>query len=494
MLVSPLDRDHKMYRRTKIVATIGPASAPPAMLERLVLAGVNVFRLNFSHGDAADHVAVAESVRAISARHQRHVALLGDLQGPKIRIGRFAGGPVMLEAGARLTLDAELDEQAGTVERVGLAYKGLIEDCQEGDTLLLDDGLIEVEVEQRQQRALHCRVVTGGRLSDNKGINRKGGGLSAPALTDKDRADIQTAVAIGVDFLALSFPRHADDVNQARQLYVAAGGEGGIVAKIERAEAVNSHAVLDDIIRAADGVMVARGDLAVEIGDAELLGVQKHIIQRARELDRFVITATQMMESMIHNPQPTRAEVSDVANAVLDGTDAVMLSGETAVGKYPVETVTAMDRIIRGAEKTFQTRMLRPRPVGELHQIDEAIAVAAMTVANQLDGVKAIVALTETGNTPGMMSRIRSGLPIFAFTPHERTLRRMAMYRGVETVKFDTADTLPDVINQRAVDTLLRLNLVAPGDKVIVTKGDYMAAHGGTNVLKIISVPEVSNE
>lgn len=483
-----------MYRRTKIVATIGPASAAPALLEQLILAGVNVFRLNFSHGEAADHTAVAESVRDISARLQRHVALMGDLQGPKIRIGRFRDGPVTLQDGALLILDAALDEQAGTAERVGLAYKALIEDCQPGDILLLDDGLIEVEVEQRQGQALHCRVLTGGRLSDNKGINRKGGGLSAAALTDKDRADIRTAVAIGVDYLALSFPRHADDVIQARQLYRQAGGEGGIVAKIERAEAVNSHAILDEIVLAADGVMVARGDLAVEIGDAELLGVQKHIIQRARELDRFVITATQMMESMINSPQPTRAEVSDVANAVLDGTDAVMLSGETAVGKYPQETVIAMDRIIRGAEKTFQIHMLRPRPVGALHKIDEAIAVAAMTVANQLDGVKAIVALTETGNTPGMMSRIRSGLPIFAFTPHERTLRRMAMYRGVETVKFDTADTLPDAINQRAVDTLLRLQLVSPGDKVIVTKGDYLAAHGGTNVLKILSVPEHQHE
>ncbi|MFN3713494.1 MAG: pyruvate kinase [Alcanivoracaceae bacterium] len=478
-----------MFRRTKIVATVGPASASADMLGCLIAAGVNVFRLNFSHGSAADHQMVAARIRAAADEQQRNVAILADLQGPKIRVGRFRDGPVQLLAGAPFILDAAMDELAGEPDRVGITYKELVSDCRVGDTLLLDDGLIELAITDIVGSELRCVVTVGGRLSNNKGVNRKGGGLTAPALTEKDLADIIVAAGMEVDYLAISFPRDAADVDEARHLYRAAGGRGGMIAKIERAEAVSNSAILDDIICASDGVMVARGDLAVEIGDAELVGVQKHIIQRARDLDRFVITATQMMESMIHSPQPTRAEVSDVANAVLDGTDAVMLSAETAVGDHPEATVRTMHRIIMGAERTFQTRMLKSRPMDRLEKIDEAIAVAAMSVANHLDRVKAIITMTETGNTPRMMSRVRSGIPIFAFTPHAETRRRLAIYRGVEAAHFDSATIHPDEINSRAAELLVAMQVAGPGDRVILTKGDYLAVHGGTNTLKIVEIP-----
>jgi len=477
-----------MFRRTKIVATVGPACASDEMLSRLIEAGVNVFRLNFSHGSAEGHQQVAQQIRAAAAKLDRAVAILADLQGPKIRIARFREGEVLLENGAEFTLDASLDEGAGDVQRVGLGYKSLPQECRAGDTLLLNDGLIELRVTDVAGSAVRCTVVAGGKLSNNKGLNRKGGGLTAKALTSKDLADICTAAAMDVDYLALSFPRDAQDVNEARQRYRDAGGQGDLVAKIERAEAVADHDNLDQIILASDGVMVARGDLAVEIGDAELVGVQKHIIRRARQLDRFVITATQMMESMISNPQPTRAEVSDVANAVLDGTDAVMLSAETATGQFPVQTVGAMDRIILGAERTYQQREVSAYEDRAPEKIDESIAAAAMFVANRLPGVTAIIAMTESGATPRKMSRIRSGLPIFAFTPHARSQRRVAMYRGVHTVPFDASNTPPEDVNQRAVAVLRELGVVSEGDKVIITKGDYVNVHAGTNTLKIVEV------
>ena len=477
-----------MFRRTKIVATVGPASASAEMLDALIDAGVNVFRLNFSHGSAEDHQAVAQRIRNAARLRDRHVAILADLQGPKIRIARFAEGQVQLQEGEPFTLDIRLDDNAGSIDQVGISYPQLTRDCQAGDVLLLDDGLIELRVNNVSEHQVQCTVLTGGRLSNNKGINRKGGGLSAKALTDKDLEDIVTAAQMDVDFLALSFPRDAGDVEEARRRYREAGGAGGVVAKIERAEAVADDATLDGIILASDGVMVARGDLAVEIGDAELVGVQKHIIRRARALQRFVITATQMMESMIHSPQPTRAEVSDVANAVLDGTDAVMLSAETAVGDYPVATVTAMDRIICGAERTYQERRGDPRSEQSAEQVDESIALAAMYVANRMPGIKAIIAMTETGNTPRLMSRVRSGLPIFAFTPHARTQRRVAILRGVQTVPFDSQALPNDSVNQQAVDILKDAGLVADGDHIIITKGDYVSAHGGTNALKIVRV------
>ena len=477
-----------MIRRTKIVATVGPACDSSEMLSTLVRAGVDVFRLNFSHGTAEHHRTVAERIRAVAEEAGKSVATLVDLQGPKIRIDRFRNGKVKLENGAAFTLDAAMDENAGDEQGVGLAYKELPQDCSAGDTLLLNDGLIELQVEAVEQTAVHCRVVVGGVLSDRKGLNRKGGGLTARALTDKDRNDIKLAAELDADYLALSFPRDADDVREARELYRQAGGHGGVVAKIERAEAVANHSTLDSIMLASDGVMVARGDLAVEIGDAELVGVQKHVTWRARQLNRFVITATQMMESMINHPQPTRAEISDVANAVLDGTDAVMLSAETATGGYPEATVQAMNRIILGAEHSHLMSSLREQDSYIPERIDEAIASAAMFVANRLPGVKAIIAMTETGSTPMMMSRIRSGLTIVAFTPHARCQRRLAVYRGIKPVSFDSAAIAPTDVNQKAVALLLELGVVQSGDKVILTKGDYVNVNGGTNTLKVVEV------
>ncbi len=477
-----------MFRRTKIVATLGPACNRADQLEALMGAGVNAFRINFSHGDPADHQSIVEAIRAGAECWQQSVAVLADLQGPKIRIAGFAEGPVTLREGDAFVLDPELDPEAGTAERVGVSYPALPDDCAPGDTLLLDDGLIELQVEDIRGRAIHARVVIGGRLASHKGINRRGGGLTAPALTDKDRVDIRTAADMDLDFLAVSFPRNAEDMNEARRLYEQAGGEGDLVAKIERAEAVAETATLDGIIEASDGIMVARGDLAVEIGDAELVAVQKHIIQRVRAVDRFVITATQMMESMIHAPQPTRAEVSDVANAVLDGTDAVMLSAETAVGDQPETTVRAMDRIIRGGERAYHRGQSSHRLHQAFENMDESIALAAMYVANHLEGVKAIIAMTESGTTPRLMSRIRSGMPIFAFTPRADTRRRVALYRGVQPMAFDSADFPNDEVNQRAVQRLRDERLVADGDRIIITKGDYVSAHGGTNALKVVEV------
>ncbi|MBR9871448.1 MAG: pyruvate kinase [Gammaproteobacteria bacterium] len=477
-----------MKRRTKIVATLGPATTSPKAIEQLILAGVNVVRLNFSHGSADDHRQRAELVRELARKQGRFVAVLGDLQGPKIRIARFKNSKVTIEKGQCFVLDATLDSDAGDNTQVGIEYKELISDSTPGDILLLDDGRIELEVKEVEADRLICEVLIGGPLSNNKGINRKGGGLSAAALTDKDKNDIVTAAEINVDYLAVSFPRSASDMQLARQLLTQAGGQAGLVAKIERAEAVENSEILDDIIRASDGVMVARGDLGVEIGDAELMGVQKHIIDRARTLNRVIITATQMMESMIQNPLPTRAEVFDVANAVLDGTDAVMLSAETATGDYPIQTVEAMDRVIVGAEKHPKTQTSNHRVSEVFQHIDESIALAAMYAANHLQGVNAIICMTESGDTPLMLSRVSSPLPIFAFSSRPRTQHRVALFRGVKTIPFNT-DKIPNhEINRRAVEELLQRGVVGDGDLVIITKGDYVNAHGGTNTLKVVRV------
>ena len=477
-----------MQRRTKIVATLGPATESPEAIEGLVLAGVDVVRLNFSHGSAAEHIARARLVREMARKHGRFVAVLGDLQGPKIRIARFAAGKVQLGKGQTFVLDAALDKQAGDAQAVGIDYEALINDSRAGDILLLDDGRIELVVQRVEATRLVCEVLVGGPLSNNKGINRKGGGLSASALTDKDCLDIQTAADMQVDYLAVSFPRDAADIHYARRLLREAGGEAGLIAKIERAETVNDLKVLDAIIEASDGVMVARGDLGVEIGDAELVAVQKLIIDRARALNRVVITATQMMESMISQPLPTRAEVFDVANAVLDGTDAVMLSAETAAGAYPIETVQAMRRVIVGAEKHPQTHRSKHRVDEVFHKIDESIAMAAMYAANHLHGVKAIICMTESGDTPRLMSRIRSHLPIYAFSRNPRTQHRVALFRGVQTIPFDS-DSFPIAeVNSRAVDELLRRGVVAAGDHVLISRGDHANAQGGTNCLRVIRV------
>jgi len=477
-----------MQRRTKIVATLGPATSSAEAIAALICAGADVVRLNFSHGSAEDHRQRARLVREQAARQGRHIAILGDLQGPKIRIARFRDGKVALTRGQSFALDARLDKDAGDAQHVGIDYEELVSDSHPDDILLLDDGRIVLKVLAVNDSRIECEVLIGGTLSNNKGINRQGGGLSAAALTEKDFADIRTAAEIGVDYLAVSFPRCAEDMQRARATLRAAGSQAGLIAKIERAEAVQNTETLDALILASEAVMVARGDLGVEIGDAELIGVQKYIIDRARTLNRVVITATQMMESMITQPMPSRAEVFDVANAVLDGTDAVMLSAETAAGAYPTETVAAMARVILGAEKHPQAHISKHRLNESFSQIDETIALSAMYAANHLAGVKAIICMTETGATPLLMSRIRSPLPIFAFTPHATTQNRVALYRGVKTVPFDAADLPNAEINQAAVSELVRSGVVSDGDLVIITKGDYINAQGGTNTLKVVRV------
>ena len=475
-----------MERRTKIVATLGPATDDPKVLDKLIEAGVDVVRLNFSHGTAEDHMRRAETVRNRARAHGRQVGVLADLQGPKIRIDRFKDGVVELEEGAKFILDANWPSDAGTEERVGLTYKDLPKDVKRADLLLLDDGRIELWVDEVKGSEIHCKVKVGGKLSNNKGINRQGGGLSAPALTEKDKEDIKTAAGLKADYLAVSFPRCADDMRQARRLLREAGGQGGLMAKIERSEALE---VIDEIIDASDAVMIARGDLGVEIGDAALPPVQKDIIKKSRTMNRVVITATQMMESMIESQIPTRAEVFDVANSVFDGTDAVMLSAETAAGKYPDKAVAAMDRICRVAEKQQVTKRSDHRINTRFERVDEAIAMATMYAANHLE-VKAIAALTESGATPLWMSRISSGIPIYALTGHVSTRRKVTLYRGVYPISFDSTSRDHATVNREAVDELKRRGVVRDGDLVIITKGDLMGVMGGTNAMKILRVGE----
>jgi pyruvate kinase len=466
---------------------MGPATDTPAVVERLVAAGVDVVRMNFSHGSPEEHKRRADMVREASRKIGRHVAILGDLQGPKIRIDRFKDGKVDLAEGAAFILDAELDKNAGDEKAVGLTYKALPNDVIAGDTLLLDDGRLVLKVAKVEGQKIHTTVVHGGILSNNKGINRQGGGLSADAITDKDREDIRTAATIGVDYLAMSFPRSAEDVNECRRLMEEAGGKAAIVSKIERAEALEC---IDEIIEASDAIMIARGDLGVEIGDAELPAVQKQLIKRARQMNRIAITATQMMESMIVNPIPTRAEVFDVANAVLDGTDAVMLSGETATGKYPDRVIAAMGRICESAEQQRTAKVSDHRIDQTFQRVDEAIAMASMYTANHLN-VKAIAALTESGSTTLWMSRISSGIPIYALTRHDETCRKVALYRGVYPVQFPTIQTTHAEANMRVVELLKSQGVVEDGDLVIITKGDLMGVQNGTNAMKIVRVGEL---
>ncbi len=477
-----------MPRRTKIVATLGPATNSQAAIEKLIQAGASVFRLNFSHGSAEDHQARATMVRDAAAKLGTHVAILGDLQGPKIRVSTFKDDQVQLAEGQPFVLDATLGKGLGDEHQVGIDYKELPRDVSAGDLLLLDDGRIQLIVDRVEGERVYTRVTVGGKLSNNKGINRQGGGLTAPALTEKDKRDIITAAAIDVDFLAVSFPRCGDDLRLARELAVAAGSEARIMAKIERAEAVADDATLDDIIRASDAVMVARGDLGVEIGDAELVGQQKRIIARSRQLNRVVITATQMMESMIESPMPTRAEVMDVANAVLDGTDAVMLSAETAAGKYPTETVAAMARVCDGAEKHPRVQVSKHRMDVSFSEVSETIALSAMYAANHLEGIKAIITLTESGYTAKLMSRITSPQPIYALSRHAKTLNKMALYRGVYPTFFDSTQVIPTELADKAIEVIRKKAGLKTGDLVIMTHGDVMETIGASNTCRIIQV------
>jgi pyruvate kinase len=474
-----------MAKRTKIVATLGPATDRPGVLDAMLRAGVDVVRVNFSHGGAADRARRVAEVRAASLRTGRDIGILGDLQGPKIRVERFTNSQVDLQDGATFTLDASLAADAGDERAVGVTYKTLPQDVSAGDCLLLNDGAIVLEVERVDGPRVHCVVRVGGLLSDGKGINRQGGGLSAGALTDKDREDIRTAAELDLDFLAVSFPRTAQDMEEARRLLREAGGRALLVAKIERAEAIEH---ITEIARASDVIMVARGDLGVEIGFAEVPGVQKNIIRVARAMNRVVITATQMMESMIHEPIPTRAEVSDVANAVLDGSDAVMLSGETAVGRHPVKAVEAMASACISAEKQRSTSISHHRMDDVFDCTDEAIAMATMYTANHMN-VKAIVALTESGSTACWMSRIRSGIPIYAFSRSESTRRRVALYRGVYPVPFDVLADPMRAGSGALAQTLLERGLASPGDRILMTEGQAAGIAGGTNTMRIITIP-----
>ena len=475
-----------MLRRTKIVATVGPATDDLAVLIGMMREGVDVVRLNASHGTVEDRRRRLNLVREAARVADRCIGILLDLSGPKIRIECFRDGRVMLKEGQPFALDTALDPKGGTIEAVGVAYKELPNDVAPGDVLLLNDGQIVLDVERVAGTRIDTRVRAGGELSDRKGLNRQGGGISAPALSDKDREDIKFGAQEGVDYIAVSFARDADDIERARQLAREAGGDARIVAKIERHEAITN---LQGIIDASDVVMVARGDLGVEMGYAELTGLQKTIIHQSRSRNRIVITATQMMESMIQNPAPTRAEVSDVANAVMDGTDAVMLSAETAAGRYPVKVVSAMSEVIQGAEKYQLTHTRsRHRVEGMFKGTEEAIAMAVMYTANHMK-VRAIVALTETGATPLWMSRIRSDIPVYAFTRHEATRRRVTLYRGVYPVIFDvTQNESTEGLYRAIFSRLLELQLVKNNDLVILTKGELSGATGGTNSMQILKV------
>jgi pyruvate kinase len=474
-------------RRTKIVATLGPATDDEAVMAGMVRAGLDVARVNFSHGTRDAQRRRVEMVRAAAKAAGRYVGVLADLAGPKIRIESFRDGKVQLAEGAPFALDTRLDPLAGSLTEVGCAYTNLPADVRAGDTLLLNDGQIVLDVERVAPTRVECVVRVGGELSNRKGLNRQGGGISAPALTEKDMDDIRLAAELGIDFLAVSFARDGDDVRRAQAELRRWRGDSRIVAKIERHEALDN---LAGILAVTDVVMVARGDLGVEMGYAELTGLQKTIIRQSLARNRVVITATQMMESMIANPIPTRAEVSDVANAVLDGTDAVMLSAETAVGKYPVKAVQAMSEVIQGAEK-YQHGSLRGlvRAEEEFTSTEEAISMAVMYAANHMR-VRAIVALTESGSTPLLMSRIRSDMPIYAFTRHEATRRRVTLYRNVYAVPFDITGTDIATLYPAIFDRLLELGLVDVNDLVILTKGELSGVSGGTNSLQILRVTQ----
>jgi len=471
-----------MPRRTKIVATLGPASSDPKTLARMIDAGLDVVRMNFSHGTAAEHTKRVALVRSLARKAGRAVGVLVDLQGPKIRIGRFRDGKISLAAGAKFVLDAEC--ALGDQHTVGLDYKKLPNDVRPGDTLLLDDGRIVLGVSLVRGSRITCVVEQGGPLSNNKGINRKGGGLTAPALTEKDKQDIKIAAELKADFLGVSFPRSGEDMRWARDLMYKAGGRALTVAKIERAEAIPA---LEDILDASDCIMVARGDLAVEVGDAIVPALQKRMIRLAREKNRITITATQMMESMINNPIPTRAEVSDVANAVLDGTDAVMLSAETAAGQYPVETVAAMARVCVEAEKedTFSQERRLAHPPAE---VEEAIARATVFTANNLN-IKAVAALTQSGKTVLLMSRMYTNVPVYAMSSVIETRRRVTLFRGVYPVKFKGARN-PEKALHMAEDELLKRGAVQSGDTIVLTIGEPFGKSGGTNTMKIVKVGE----
>ena len=471
-------------RRTKIIATLGPSTDESGVLEKLIAAGVDVFRLNYSHQTHNHHEKRMKEIRRLSLQYKHAVAVIADLQGPKIRIENFKSGKIQLKEGGNFKINTKLSSDSGDESQVGISYKQLANDLKVNDRLLIDDGRIVLGVLSIDNYIIDCEVITGGELTNSKGINLQGGGLSADALTNKDIEDMKHAAKIEVDFVAISFPRDAKDIKKARKMMKDCNCNAQIIAKIERADALNH---IEEIIKESDVIMIARGDLGVEVGDAALPPIQKSLIKKARDMDRAVITATQMMESMIENKIPTRAEVFDVANAVIDGTDAVMLSGETSIGHYPDEAVKSMSRICEVAEKQRSVRESDHRINQRFETISEAVAMSSMYSANHI-GAKAICSLTETGGTCLWMSRISSGIPIYAFTRHTATRRRVALYRGVYPMKFDITHTDPLEANKQMIDQLIEQNVVVEGDFVIITKGDLRGKRGATNNMKIIQV------
>ncbi len=478
-----------MHRRTKIIITLGPATDDEKVMANLIDAGIDLVRLNFSHGTMQEHQRRVEMVRRISEEKDYKVGILGDLQGAKLRIGRFIDNKITLAPGDKFNLDANLDLESGTKDVVGFTYKGLVDDVSVGDTLLLDDGRVALEVVAVEGSIIKTTVLIGGELSSNKGMNRKGGGLSAACITQKDIEDISKVNELDLDYIAVSFLKSADDIKQVRKLLKEQNSDVAIVAKIETTEAVQH---IEDILDNTEAIMIARGDLGVEIGDAEVPAVQKKLIQKAQKTNCLVITATQMMESMVHSPIPTRAEVSDVANAVLDGTDAVMLSGETAVGEYPIEVVKAMSRICRASEVQEAQRHTRRNEI-KCERVDEGIAIATMYLANHLN-VAAIAALTESGSTPLWMSRISSTIPIYALTRHVKTARRVTLYKGVFPAPMNFLGKTHAQVNHAAVSVLKNCHEVEDGDLVVLTKGDLMGVDGGTNALKVLKVGHLVEE
>ena len=483
-LVTEIRQRKTILRHTKIIVTLGPATDSEKVMGELMDAGVDLVRINFSHGTFEEHAWRVKTLRKLIKEKNYEVGVLGDLQGAKIRIGIFKDKKINLNVGDQFCIDTNLTIDEGDQHIVGTNYKGLAGDVGASDTLLVDDGRIVLKVVDVGNGKINCEVVMGGELSSNKGINRQGGGISAPALTDKDREDIKHAIELDVDYLAISFARSAEDINQAKKLFIDGGGKAGIIAKIERVEALEA---IDEILDACDAIMIGRGDLGVEIGDAEVPGVQKSLIDMAHEKNRIAITATQMMESMTYSPIPTRAEVSDVANAVLDGTDAVMLSGETAVGNYPVKAVKAMNRTCLASERQALKKISDKRTNTKCERVDEAIAMSAMYAANNLD-VAAIAALTESGSTALWMSRVNSAIPIYALTRHVKTLRRVTLYKGVYPAPFDSLGRTHAEVNKESIDVLVACGVVQENDLVIITKGDLMGVDGGTSALKIVRV------
>jgi len=483
-LVTEIRQRKIILRHTKIIVTLGPATDSEEVMDELMDAGVDLVRINFSHGTFEEHAWRVKTLRKLIKEKNYEVGVLGDLQGAKIRIGIFKDKKIHLNVGDQFCIDTNLAIDEGDQHVVGTTYKGLAGDVGAADILLVDDGRIVLKVIDVDKGKINCEVVMGGELSSNKGINRQGGGISAPALTDKDREDIKHAIELDVDYLAISFARSAEDINQAKKLFIDGGGNAGIIAKIERVEALEK---IDEILDACDAIMIGRGDLGVEIGDAEVPGVQKSLIEMAHNKNRIAITATQMMESMTYSPIPTRAEVSDVANAVLDGTDAVMLSGETAVGNYPVKALKAMNRTCLASERQALKKISDKRTNTKCERVDEAIAMSAMYAANHLD-VAAIAALTESGSTTLWMSRVNSAIPIYALTRHEKSLRRVTLYKGVYPAPFDSLGRTHTEVNKESIDMLLACGVVQENDLVIITKGDLMGVDGGTSALKIVRV------